>query len=139
MNGLELDQKLSKSGICLTIQGMGHVPSFKNQKTPIPYKTKSGKRAYKPMTRPRVKLWMEKAIHSIVSQLSGLFPTEEGETLGECQKRLQTALCLPLDDSLEWMIPGPQSVRLVNKCEEGAIIIIEEITPGISPYAQIQE
>lgn len=127
LNGSSLEAKLSKAGICLLIQGMGHVGSFKNQKTPIPYRTRSGKIAYRPMTRPKYKKWMEAVITSFVSQLSGLYPTAEGETYGECRRRLLTASSLPLDDSLDWMIPGQQDVRFVNKGEEGAIIIIEKI------------
>lgn|GEM_PF-6321640 len=70
---------------------------------------------------------MEQTIKSFVSQYTGLFPIGERETVGEWRKRLLTASYLPLDDSLDWMIPGPQSVEYVNKGEEGAIITIEPL------------
>jgi hypothetical protein len=121
---LTLEQKLSKAGIALVIQGIGHVPSFKNTKGIY-----RNKRTGKPFiaTDPKKKAWMQSAIHNLESQLHGLFPIGANETHGEWRKRLQTASPLPLDDSLAWMIPGQQSIRFVNKGEEGAIIYIEKI------------
>jgi len=68
---------------------------------------------------------MEKVIQSLKSQLRGYFPTEEGVMLGECQKPSLTVSFPLFDDSTDYMIPGQQSVRRVNKGEEGAIIEIE--------------
>lgn len=70
---------------------------------------------------------MDSAIHSLGCQLRILFPTEEGETLGEWQKRLLIASCLPQDDCWEQMLPGNQNVILVPKGEEGCEIILERI------------
>lgn len=87
--------------------------------------SKTGK--LRTLTEPSVKRWMEECIQYFECQLSGIFRTDGGETLGEWLKHLRTAQCLPLDDSLGWMIPGEQSVVVVPKGEEGAEIIIERI------------
>lgn len=115
---------LSSDGIVLQIQNLGPVPSFKNHKSIFRNK-RTGKSFI--ASDPKKKKWMESVIQSFVYQLSGLFPTKDRETHGECQKRLLTASSLPLDDSLAWMIPGRQGVKKVNKGEEGSIIIIQKI------------
>ena len=114
----------SSGQIAIVIQGLGPVPSYKNHKR-IFRNQKTGRPIF--ATKPEVKQWMERAIASFVSQLYGLFPMIEGETLGECQKRLQTSSLVPLDDSLAWMIPGEQRVQKVKKGEEGCIILIEKL------------
>ena len=107
--------------LVLKVYGLGHVPSFKNTKSIFRNK-KTGRMFI--ATDPKKKEWMERAIKLFVSQLLGLFPIGEGETVGECQKQSQIASSLPLDDSLDWMIPGEQNVVRVPKGEEGAIITI---------------
>jgi len=108
-----------KDVLTLQIRGLSHVPSFKNTKMII---TRPKPRL---ITDPRKKQWMERAIRLIESQFAGAFPMRADETVGAWRKRLQIASCLPLDDSLGWMIPGPQSVVRVAPGEEGADIVIE--------------
>jgi len=110
--------------ITLKLTGLGAVPSFKNKKM-----LTRNRRTGKPMliTDPKKKRWMEAAIRSIELQLRGLYPTAAGAMRGECPKPLPTASCLPLDDSLGYMIPGEQSVKLVPKGEEGCIITITKL------------
>jgi hypothetical protein len=126
-NGSSLEAKLSKAGIALTITGMGHIISFKNKKRGGIGRRKDGTTFAMAWTPRNVKEWMEQVIQHLESQLHGLFPIREGETVGECRKRLLTAQSLPLDDSLDWMITGQQSVKVVPKGQEGAIIVIEKI------------
>lgn len=108
----------------LEIKGLGPVPSFKNSKQIV-----TNRRTGKPfiMSNPKKKKWMDAAIHSLECQLRILFPTIEGETHGAWQKRLLTALLLPLDDCWEQMLPGNQEVVLVPKGQEGCLITMERI------------
>lgn len=104
--------------IVLRITGLENVPSFKNGKMLTRGRL---------ITHPKKKLWMERAIRLIESQLHGLFPTEEGAMRGECQKPLPTVSFPLFDDSMDYMIPGHQDVQRVPKGEEGCIITIERI------------
>jgi hypothetical protein len=104
--------------IRLVIAGLGHVPSYKNRKLMCRGKL---------ITDPAKKEWMERAIRSIEFQLHGMFPTAAGVMRVVCPKRLPTALCLPLDDSWEWMIPGQQNVKRVALGSEGCEITIEKL------------
>lgn len=109
------------ASLMLSVVGIGNVPSFKNTKS-IGRNRKTGKPRI--FTNPKKKKWMEACISSFMSQLRGAYPTLENVMRGECPKLLPTASCLPLDDSLDWMIPGSQSVERVAKGLEGAIIVI---------------
>lgn len=118
----------TNNDLTLVIQGLGHVPSFKNTKMIC------GLKRIKPklwtgtpflITQPKKKEWMEAAINQLVSQLRGMYPTAEGAMLGECPKPLPIALSRLLDDSLGYMIPGAQSVKRVSKGNEGATITIQ--------------
>lgn len=130
--------------ITLRIQGLGPVPSFKNkkmlflalskqtwiglQRADYYQARKTLARCIMMITNPKKHEWMEQAIRSIVSQLRGLFQISEDATPGECPKLSLMYASLPLDDSLDWMIPGAQSVQRVAKGEEGCIITIEKIS-----------
>src|SRR6266436_6334640 len=56
---------LGRSPIVLTIQGMGHIPSFKNTKRGV----HKGNGTTFIMTRKDTKQWMKRLIESFVSQL----------------------------------------------------------------------
>jgi single-stranded DNA-binding protein len=103
--------------IRIEIVGLGPVPSFKNSKLITRGRL---------ITSPAKQQWMERCIRLIESQLSIAFPIAAGETPGAWRKRLRTAWCLPLDDSLAWMIPGSQSVEIVEPGKEGAIIMNDD-------------
>lgn len=115
---------LSAMLLKLEIKNLGAVPSFKNSKQ-IAFNRKTRRPFI--CTDKKKKQWMESAIHSLECQLRILFPTAEGETLGEWQKRLQTASFMPLDDCWEQMLPGNQDVVLVPKGSEGCEIVLERI------------
>lgn len=110
--------------VILEIRGIGNVPSFKNAKR-ISINRKTGKRF--PRTEKRVKDWMENAIQLIEYQLRGMFLIGESGILGECQRQSLIASSMPLDDSLDWMIPGAQSVIHVPHGNEGCTITIERL------------
>lgn len=112
----------------LTVTGLGHCPSFKNTKMICGLKQiKPGLWKGKPflITDSKKKKWMEAATNQLLSQLRGWCRIKEGETHGEWQKRLQTALWTLSDDSIRNMIPGQQRVKKVENGEEGCLIEIE--------------
>jgi hypothetical protein len=106
--------------IHLSIQGLGHVPSFKNQKSI--YRKKDGTRFI--ATKADRKAWMESAIQSIQSQLLSEFQTTTGETLTAHSLRSWIASCVPLDDSWQWVPEIHVKVERVKKGDEGAEITI---------------
>lgn len=108
----------------LEIKGLGHIVSFKNTKQ-IAFNRKTKRNFI--MTNPRKKEQMEGIIRSFVSQLRGAFPIAERGTDGEWPKPSQIASFAPLDDSLDWTLPGEQHLERVQKGEEGAIIKVERI------------
>lgn len=111
-------------GIRLTVQGLGQVPSFKNNKRAILDRNTSKMRT---LTEPKTKRWMNQCIDQFESQLLTCFQIKEGETVGEWRKRLRTALLPLLDDSWKHMLPGAQNVRIVPKGNEGAEITIDPV------------
>lgn len=100
----------------LQLEGMGHVPSFKNKKRV------AGKRVF---TEKETRLWMEEAILSLQSQLRSAFPTSGSATSTEdCQPCL-TALSehsTDFDDSRQWIPELHVTCAEVPAGEEGAII-----------------
>lgn len=116
--------------IVLRIQGLGHVPSFKNNKRAvIQYrKGRSGKQFAKICTEPETKEWMERATKAIASQLLSCLQTVEGETSAELWRQSLTA-SLPLDDCWEAIPEQHVFAKLVKKGEEGCMITIERISP----------
>ena len=104
--------------IVLEIQGLDHVPSFKNGKM----WTRRG-----PITDPKKQKWMNKAVASIESQLRSELATRGiGTTTGPLAPSLIASL-LPLDDSRKWIAEHSASTLLVSKGNEGASITIERI------------
>lgn len=110
--------------ICLRLEGLGHVPSFKNQK-----RTRVDRETMKPVnfTEPSVKHRMKAIEDAIVCALFSLCQTTESETRMECRKRLQTLLSGLLDDSIREIPKGEFDVEYVDKGKEGVAIEIELI------------
>ncbi len=107
----------------LQVKGMGHVPSFKNNKRSI--RLKNGSTMI--VTDQKTKKWMQRCIRSFVSQLSAPWRTTEDGTLTAPPPLSLIASSLPLDDSRQWiscLIVGDKQVR---KGDEGATITVEEI------------
>ena len=122
--------------ITLHINGMGHVPSFKNQKQ-IAGLRGDGKNRWKGkpvlLTKFERKRWMDAAILSFVSQLRSAIPTTTLATPTEPSPPSSTASSerlseyVPLDDSRQWI---PQISVICQDCakgDEGATITIERI------------
>ena len=80
------------------------------------------------ITDPKKKKWMEAAIAQIMDQLrsvcDGTCQIDGDGTHGEWQKRLPIVLSTLSDDSIFNMIPGEQSVDVVEKGDEGVLIEI---------------
>lgn len=102
----------------LQLEGMGHVPSFKNKKRV------AGKRVF---TEKETRLWMEEAILSLQSQLRSAIRTNEpGTPTVHCPPCL-TALSghsTDFDDSHQWIPEIHVLCREVPAGEEGAAIEI---------------
>jgi hypothetical protein len=108
----------------LVIRGLGHVPSFKNQKS-IMRNHATGKPFIG--TKPERKEWMQKAIQSIESQLRSAFLTMPTGTLTALSLPSWIASSLPLDDSRQWIPEMEIKVELVEPGKEGAVIQIERL------------
>jgi len=105
--------------IVLDVKNQGHVPSFKNKKRIMRNHL---------VTEPKTKRWMQGCIDSFESQLFIASRITGGETLTVPPPRSLIVSSLPLDDSRQW-IPAIHIYCLpCKKGEEGATIIIEEIT-----------
>lgn len=104
--------------IKLVVTGIGHVPSFKNNKMLTRGRL---------ITDPKKQKWMEKAAASIASQLNSLCPTAEPGTPTELSVRCWIVSSLPLDDSLEWIGVPCGSWQRVKKGAEGAELTIEPL------------
>lgn len=107
----------------LSVQGLGHVPSFKNHKRII---TNPKPRL---ITKPAHHEWMDKAAASIESQLISLYQIAEAETpTGQSlQSWIQSSM--PLDDDLVWIGVPCGNWRRVKLGEEGCEITIEQCRP----------
>jgi hypothetical protein len=106
--------------ITLTVQNVGHVPSFKNSKM-ILWKQR------RIMTKPENQHWMESVVRSFVSQLSSEFQTRGIEITTAHTALLRIALSLPLDDSRKWIPEFSVRTQIVSIGNEGADILIERI------------
>lgn len=107
----------------LEVRGLGHCPSFKNNKRTI--KLKNG--STMPVTDRRTKAWMQRCTESFVSQLLCATRTTDDGTLTETQPRSQIVSLLPLDDSRQWISELHITAEEVAPGEEGAVIVIEKI------------
>ena len=115
---------MKNSCVILKVEGLDHVPSFKNSKQIIP--GKNGRRSML-ITKPERQQWMERVIQSFVYQLRSEFQTRGIETTTGPSALSLIASLLPLDDSRKWIPEHSVSTRLVKKGEEGAVIKIERI------------
>ena len=112
------------TSVMLKIQGIEHVPSFKNSKEIVP--GRAGRRAML-ITKPERQVWMEKAIVSFTYQLRCLFLTKGIATMTEPIPLSKIVSLLPLDDSRKWIPSHSVSTRLVPKGSEGAVITITKL------------
>ena len=104
--------------IKLEIKGLGHVPSFKNNKMLTRGRL---------ITNPKRQKWMDQCIQLIESQLNFRIPINEDGTLMGQQVLSWIACNVPLDDSRQWIPELHISSRSCDKGEEGATILIERL------------
>lgn len=109
----------TNDSLVLVIQGLGHVPAFKNKKII------AGKRL---ITAPKARQWMEQATKAMYSQLKSLFQTKDDATSTEPWQPSAIA-SWPLDDNWKVIPHITVKVRTVAKGDEGAIITIDKISP----------
>lgn len=107
----------------LEINGLGHVPSFKNNKSI--FRNQKGKPFI--ATSPKRREWMDQATRLIESQLLFAFRMAMPEIQTAQSLRSWIASCLPLDDSWQWVNEIHIKTVQVPKGEEGAYISIEQI------------
>lgn len=105
----------------LRIRGQGHVVGFKNNKLIL----WSQKRI---ITAPKYQKWMQQAVASFVFQLLSGSAIVAGEIPPACSKLSWISSLLPVDDSVKDLPVGSWTVLRVPKGEEGADILIEELT-----------
>lgn len=110
--------------IRLLVQGLGHVPSFKNRKRAI-LDSNTGK--MRTLTEPKAKQWMARCTDSFVLQLISKSLTIDAGTSTECSPRSLIARSLPRDDSLQWIPEIHVTCQNVDKGHEGAEILIEQL------------
>ena len=101
----------------LSINGQGHITSFKNSKMICRGRL---------MTNPKKQKQMEAYTRSIESQLRSAYQTTAAETQTVRSLASWIRSSVPLDDSIQWMPEIGVLVRRVAKGDEGADI---EITP----------
>lgn len=106
------------NSLSLEIQGLGHVPSFKNGKMIARGKL---------ITMPARQKWMDRAIQSIEFQLRSAIQINTGEIQTEQQLRSLIASSVPLDDSRQWIAEIHVKWIDVAKGKEGAFITIEPV------------
>ena len=119
----------------LRIDGLGHVPSFKNNKMIVPIKrfnTTTRKMTVRPtlIANPKRQKWMQAAIQSLVSQLQSECQTTAGETSTETFPQSLTAWCSQFDDSRQWIDRLQVNVEVVEKGKEGADILLYPFVPS---------
>jgi hypothetical protein len=112
------NESQNSSPIRLTIQGIGHVPSFKNLKV-------IGRRGL--YTKPRAKAWMQACSDSIALQLLCLFRISENATPTGRSRQSWIASYVPLDDSVREIVEERIRVEFVEAGQEGAEILIERL------------
>lgn len=111
----------SSSRIVLTLNHLGHCPSFKNNKMLVKGKL---------ITDPKKQKWMNQAIQQLKSQLLSASQTTEGETLTAEPQPSSTALLMRLknmDDCRQWVPEIHVRCEIVEKGQEGVDIVIEEL------------
>lgn len=106
--------------IVLKLNGLGHVPAFKNSKM-ILWKQK------RIMTKPEFQHWMNAAVESFASQLRSELATRGIAISTGHSALLQIASLLPLDDSRKWIAAISVDVQLVSSGSEGADVTITRL------------
>jgi len=102
----------------LNVQGLGHVPSFKNNKMLARGKL---------ITDPKKQEWMEKCIQSFVAQLHSHSRTLADATRTGPLAPYLIASLLPLDDSRQWIPEQHTYCEEAGEGYEGAFITIEKL------------
>lgn len=106
--------------LSLTVSGLGHVPSFKNNKMLL---RKQGLL----ITDPKKQKWMDRCTRLFESQLrSGALIIGDVIWTEPCPRFL-IAWCGQFDDSRQWIPEISVRWKTVPKGEEGATIILESI------------
>tara|TARA_R110002020_G_scaffold13719_8_gene49170 strand:+ start:15 stop:365 length:351 start_codon:yes stop_codon:yes gene_type:complete len=113
-NTMKLDDDL-----LLTVKGLGHVPSLKNRK-----RIARGRL----ITDPKVQKWMANCVSSFVSQLRSNFQTTDDATSTGDWLRSSIA-SLPADDNWKILPQIQVQAEKVDKGDEGAVILLEKISP----------
>ena len=98
--------------IRLRVQGLGHVPAFKNNKVLF-------------LTNPKRRDWMDQCQAAFESQLLYSYPTTDGETVTAQSLRCWIASVLPEDDCRQCLTGCSWNCFEVPKKQEGALITIE--------------
>jgi hypothetical protein len=104
--------------LSLKIEGLGHVPSFKNSKMIARGRL---------ITNPKRQEWMNRCIQSFESQLRSRFLTVVAETSTETSRPSWIASVVPLDDSMRFVSQIQITYHTVPKGKEGAIVEIERL------------
>lgn len=115
--------KPTESKIVLEIIGQ-QVPAFKNSKRSI-LDSQTG--LQRTLTPKKMKLRMDRLENAMLSALYSESQIIGNETHSECWKRLRTALCGLLDDSIREIPRGEWDVEYVAKGKEGARIEITRL------------
>ena len=109
------------SVIRLTIRGLGHCPSFKNNKQLI------GGHPPRLITKPERKQWMDRCEANFVSQFISTYQTTESVMPMVRSLRSWIACVAPLNDSVKDIPELHVYVKRVKKSDEGAVILIEPL------------
>lgn len=102
--------------VLLMLQGIGHVPSFKNTKMLTRGKL---------ITSPQKQRWMRKAQVIIESQLLSAYPTAEKGTVTAEKLRSWIASSVPANDSCRYLTACSWRFTSAPKGREAALILIE--------------
>lgn len=113
-----------KSVLILNIEGLGRVPSKKNDKK-IGMK-KNGQRYI--LQDDDTKEWMEKAINRLVSQLNSAYRTAEAMGTTRCPL-CWIASSMPSNDSAKHIRKGAYEIFDAPVGQEGARILVSQYVP----------
>jgi hypothetical protein len=114
----------SSVSIVLTVEGLGHVPSFKNKKRAILDRATGKMRT---LTEPDAARWMRRCEGSFASQLLSTYQTTEKGMPMVRSLRSWIACVMPRTDSVRHLIEFHVRVVPVRPGQEGARL---EITPA---------
>lgn len=102
----------------LRVRGLGHVPSFKNNKMLTRGRL---------ITDPQNQKWIERCIRDLESQLRFMYRTKRDVTETEPPRLCLTHWSNQFDDSVQWIPQISINTFRVPKGSEGATVILEEI------------